>query len=290
MRLCGELRVGSKAKLALQLCHWAGRCSLPASHSTARSCNALQQSWPTLPAQSTRLTMLNPASLWLLALQDGVKWTGVTVAFTVKEMDAGPVLAQQKVAVDPDIQAPQLLTQLFQLGTELLLSNLDLVWAEVAAQTAVQQDGSQATHAAKIGREEAALDFGSSSAQALHDRVRAFAGWPGTTASFELLDPEQSGGSGNNGEQLELKIVRTRVAPAAAWAAGSSSGGAAAQRQVHVSKEGMFVQCGDGSVLELVEVQAPGKKAVAARDFANGLRGRVLAWQERAVTVATAAS
>ncbi len=28
----------------------------------------------------------------------------MTVAFTVKEMDAGPVLAQQKVQVDPEIQ------------------------------------------------------------------------------------------------------------------------------------------------------------------------------------------
>ena len=44
------------------------------------------------------------------------------------------------------------------------------------------------------------------------------------------------------------------------------------------SRDGMFVHCGDGSVLELLEVQAPGKKVVAARDFANGLRGRELAW------------
>ncbi len=36
--------------------------------------------------------------------QDGAEWTGVSLLYTVKEMDAGPVLAQKKVKVDPDIQ------------------------------------------------------------------------------------------------------------------------------------------------------------------------------------------
>ena len=39
--------------------------------------------------------------------QDGLRITGVTVLYTVKAMDAGPILAQQKLPVDPDIQAPE---------------------------------------------------------------------------------------------------------------------------------------------------------------------------------------
>lgn len=49
--------------------------------------------------------------------QDGVATTGVSVAFTIRAMDAGPVLVQQQVTVDPNIQAPQLLSNLFQTGT-----------------------------------------------------------------------------------------------------------------------------------------------------------------------------
>jgi hypothetical protein len=49
--------------------------------------------------------------------QDGVQETGVSVAFTVRAMDAGPVLAQERVAVDLDVQAPELLRDLFERGT-----------------------------------------------------------------------------------------------------------------------------------------------------------------------------
>lgn len=112
------------------------------------------------------------------SLQDGVPISGVTVLYTVKAMDAGPILAQQKLPVgggepghaywvlgaaavwerlcswlgqamvdrldsaaisctsvlkanqpcpapprqvDPDIQAPELLQRLFELGTDLLV-------------------------------------------------------------------------------------------------------------------------------------------------------------------------
>lgn len=36
--------------------------------------------------------------------QDGVTESGVTVAFTVLAMDAGPIIAQQKVPVDNSVK------------------------------------------------------------------------------------------------------------------------------------------------------------------------------------------
>ncbi len=38
------------------------------------------------------------------AVEDGVAETGVSVAYTVLRCDAGPVLAQHRVALDPEIQ------------------------------------------------------------------------------------------------------------------------------------------------------------------------------------------
>ena len=43
--------------------------------------------------------------------------TGVSLAFTVRAMDAGPVLAQERIAVDSNVQAPELLRDLFERGT-----------------------------------------------------------------------------------------------------------------------------------------------------------------------------
>ncbi|MED6220766.1 hypothetical protein PIB30_048032 [Stylosanthes scabra] len=34
------------------------------------------------------------------ALQDGVKETGVSLAFTVRELDAGPIIASETIEVD----------------------------------------------------------------------------------------------------------------------------------------------------------------------------------------------
>ncbi len=82
--------------------------------------------------------------------QDGVEETGVTVAYTVRAMDAGPILRQQPVPVDIDVTAPALLHGLFALGTELLLECLPSIWDGSALGLAVPQDESRATHAAKV--------------------------------------------------------------------------------------------------------------------------------------------
>ena len=72
-------------------------------------------------------------------MQDGCSETGVSVAFTVRAMDAGPVLAQASVPMDADIQAPELLRQLFSLGTRLLIERLPQVWSGEAAALAIPQ-------------------------------------------------------------------------------------------------------------------------------------------------------
>ena len=71
--------------------------------------------------------------------QDGVSETGVTVAFTVRAMDAGPVLAQERVTVDDAVQAPELLHDLFQRGARLLLAQLPAVKQGTAQQAATPQ-------------------------------------------------------------------------------------------------------------------------------------------------------
>lgn len=76
--------------------------------------------------------------------------TGVSVAFTVLACDAGPVFLQEQVAVPEDEQAPQLLERLFKQGAQMLVHNIDRVWAGEAAEVAWQQDHQQTTHAAKV--------------------------------------------------------------------------------------------------------------------------------------------
>ena len=104
----------------------------------------------------------------------------VTVAFTVLKMDAGPVLRQETRALSPgDEQGPELLLELFETGTRLLIDALPSVWD--GSFEATPQDEAAATPAKKVQKEEAELDLSTLSAEAAHNRVRAFAGALGTT-------------------------------------------------------------------------------------------------------------
>lgn len=203
------------------------------------------------------------------SLEDGLTVSGVTVLYTVKEMDAGPILAQQEMPIDSEIQAPELLDRLFSLGTELLLKNLEVVWAGLGDTTAQPQDSSAATHAPKLTRDQGALDF-HHPAVVCHNKVRAFAPWPGTYHNFELVDTE----SGKT-EELELKVLKTRVIDDGTAGSDDAHG----ENVVSTGSAGLRITCGDGHALELLEVQAPGRKAIAAKDFVNGLKGRVLRWR-----------
>ncbi|KAG5535368.1 hypothetical protein RHGRI_023209 [Rhododendron griersonianum] len=139
------------------------------------------------------------------ALQDGVKETGVSLAFTVRALDAGPIIASERMEVDDQIKAPDLLDLLFSRGSKLLIHELSSILDGLARLKAQPQEDSQATLAPKIDSEEAWLSF-DQEARVLHNKVRAFAGWPGTRARVAIVDNK----SGQN-KILEIKIITTRV-------------------------------------------------------------------------------
>ncbi|GAQ88770.1 methionyl-tRNA formyltransferase [Klebsormidium nitens] len=216
----------------------------------------------TLNIHPSLLPLYRGASPVQRAIEAGEKVTGVTVAFTVRAMDAGPVLAQEEVEVDPNIKAPELLEYLFRRGTDLLLRNLPSVFDGTAAERATEQDHAKKTEAPKVRIEEGNLDF-EQPASVLHNKVRAFAGWPGTKATFYI----RSDGS-EESEPVTVKVITTRVV--------EGEGAEGDSKEVTLSKTGLRVTCVDGSILEIQELQPPSKKPMRGRDFWNGLRGRRL--------------
>lgn len=202
------------------------------------------------------------------SLEDGVTTTGVSVLFTVKAMDAGPILAQREYSVADDVQAPELLDTLFRIGTETLVECLPSVWSGDAERLCVAQDESKATHAAKLERSEAQLDF-SASAWVCHNKVRGFAGWPGTHHPFRVVKTD-SGAE----DVADIKVLRTRVRtePVAEDIHQQLEQG----KVVFNGSDAMMVMCGQGEILEILELQNPGKKATNAQAFQNGLAGKAL--------------
>ncbi|XP_039021850.1 methionyl-tRNA formyltransferase-like [Hibiscus syriacus] len=201
--------------------------------------------------------------------QDGVKETGVSLAFTVRALDAGPVIDREKVEVDDKIKAPDLLALLFSEGasiysrSKLLVHKLPSIFDGSPKVNAEPQDDSKVTLAPKISPEESWLSF-DEEAVVLYSMVRAFAGWPGTRAKVLVVDVKNS-----DRNTLELKIITTRVGPDDEIQGNDVNDITSVDDALVFPREGR-------TTLEVLEVQLPGKKVTTAAAFWNGLRGQKL--------------
>lgn len=200
------------------------------------------------------------------AVEDGVTKSGVSILYTVQKMDAGPIVFQKTYEVNDTIKAPELLHTLFTMGAQLLVEGLPQVFAkQVVPQP---QDETQATKAKKMSMEEGFLDF-NQPARRLHNKVRAFAGWPGTRAIFAY-----------DSQTVEVKVLTTKV-PSGCLASESVAFEYCNEWPVRFVGGALRVRCGDGEDLEIVELQAPGKRALSAGDFWNGLKAKTISCRLR---------
>jgi methionyl-tRNA formyltransferase len=92
-----------------------------------------------------------------MALWQGETVTGVTIQHMVFELDAGDILAQEEVSIDPNDTTLTLRPRLITAGAELLIKTLPAVIDGTATHT--PQDSSQATRAKKIKKEEGELSL-----------------------------------------------------------------------------------------------------------------------------------
>ncbi len=176
------------------------------------------------------------------ALAEGDAETGVTIMQMDAGLDTGDVLLQRATPILHDDTSQGLHDRLAALGAEAIVAALPLF--ERNRLTPVRQDGTRATLARVLSREDGRLDFSLCAAQ-LAARVRAFTPWPG---AFTTL-----------GGRL-LKVHAAQPSRLAALAPG----------EARATSEGIAVGCGGGDTLLVTEVQLEGKRRLAAAEFAKG--------------------
>ena len=180
-----------------------------------------------------------------------IQWTilagdeegGVSIMRMDEGMDTGDVLAESRVPVDAH-NAEELFDILSVKGADLIAETLAKIEAGEQI-TAVPQEDALATYAPMITKKDGLLDFGRP-ADELERRVRGLYPWPGT---YTYLD----------GQPFKI------------WTAGLAEGtpGAAPGTELRADREGIMIACGEGALLAK-EVQAPGKKRMAADAYLKG--------------------
>lgn len=177
------------------------------------------------------------------AIVNGETTTGVTTMRIDAGLDTGDMLLRAETPIGPDETAIEVGERLAVMGADLLVETL----ARIETLVPQKQDASKATHAPILKKEDGLIDW-RSPALAIHNRVRGLLPWPGAHTSFR-------------GQTLH--IWKT-------WGRSPTFPGPPG-RVVRVGKS-LHVICGDGSALELLELQLEGKKRISGEAFANGQR------------------
>jgi methionyl-tRNA formyltransferase len=111
------------------------------------------------------------------ALLAGDTETGVTIQNVALVVDAGDIIAQEKIAIAPDETARELRPRLINLGAQTLVDTLPTFIAGTIIP--IKQDDSLATYVHKIKKEDGLLDL-SAPAQENWNTYRAYADSIGT--------------------------------------------------------------------------------------------------------------
>jgi methionyl-tRNA formyltransferase len=179
------------------------------------------------------------------AIANGETTTGVTTMRIDAGLDTGDMLLKWETAIGPEENALELGERMAQAGADRLVQTL----AEIEAGTmhAEPQDNAQASLAPILKKEDGEVDW-NWPAQKIVNRARGFLPWPGAYSHFR--------------GQL-FHIWKARVA--------DETSDSARGRLIPLKKR-LLVSSGEGTALELLEVQVEGRKRMPVEAFLNGHR------------------
>lgn len=178
------------------------------------------------------------------SIEAGDAETGVTIMQMEEGLDTGPMMLMERIPIMPTDTTASLHDKLAELGGRMIVDALRKL--EQGGLRATPQPEEGVTYAAKIAKEEAALDL-TQAADVLERKIRAFNPFPGATAMFN---------------DVAVKFWRTE--PVSGINAAEPGKVLAASAQ-----DGVLVACGQGA-LRVLELQKPGGKRLPAAEFLKG--------------------
>jgi len=175
------------------------------------------------------------------AIEAGDTETGITIMQMDEGLDTGAMLLRRALPIQPTDSTASLHDRLAVLGGECIVEALAAL--QRGALVAVPQPEAGVTYAAKIGRAEAAIDWGRPALE-LERAMRAFDPFPGAAA-----------------------VLRDTVVKC--WSGKVVPGAGEPGTVLAVDAEGITVACGRDA-LRCTVLQRPGSKRLPAGEFLRG--------------------
>lgn len=177
------------------------------------------------------------------AIINGDKETGVTTFFLKHEIDTGDIIYQVRIPIAADDTAGDLHDRLMEVGAKLVCQTVDRIIESERSGTPIdthnQEDCADLRPAPKIFKETCQIDSRMTS-EAIRNFVRGLSPYPAAWCNIQM------------GERLLENVKVYAVAPT-------------------TTPSPLSLQTADGYV-DILELQAPGKKRMKAKDFLNGLK------------------
>ncbi|MBT8107919.1 MAG: methionyl-tRNA formyltransferase [Gammaproteobacteria bacterium] len=172
------------------------------------------------------------------AILAGDVTTGISLMAMTAGLDCGPVYHVETIDIGAQETAGELHDRLALLGGRALIEQLEAIVAgEIVA---AEQDDALATHAPKIEKADAEIDWALSAADVAR-RVRAYNPFPG---AFTHCSSDR------------IKV----------WRGSETQGTGEPGAVLQFDRDGIIVACGNAA-LRLEELQLPGKRRATAQEF-----------------------
>lgn len=188
------------------------------------------------------------------AVINGDSETGVTTFFLKHEIDTGDIIAQERVDILHDDNVGDVHDRLMELGAELTIKTIDDIIAGTLHTTPQDKliKDIEPTPAPKIFKGTCHIDWGKS-AEEVRNLIRGLSPYPGAWSRLIDLD------SGK--EPFDIKIFEAMVADSSLKLQPG---------QIEISDGRMFVGTGSPEAIEILNIQAPGKRRMSTADYLRG--------------------
>lgn len=187
------------------------------------------------------------------AVMNGDTETGVTTFFLKHEIDTGDIIQQERIAILPSDNVGDVHDRLMHLGARLTVETIDAIVAGSLSTTPQDKliGDIEPTPAPKIFKEDCEINW-AAPAEVVHNHVRGLSPYPAAWSTL-VSDGEVVGA---------MKIFETKILDGESPVAPGS-----------VVEENGRIIVGTGTApVEILSLQAPGKRRVATADYLRGAR------------------